>query len=142
MSKDKIKYKLVQCKKCKRIKTVHAWGLCEKCYSKKQHKKYYEEHKEEILAYKRNAYHNNINKKIRIKHKNGNYPYLVYSGGKAVHRVIAEKALGRRLKKNEYVHHINGNAFDNRNCNLLICSNEYHTWLHRNIYDKLENLNE
>lgn len=49
---------------------------------------------------------------------------------KRVHTLIAEQTLGRKLKSNEVVHHINMDIHDNRRCNLLICTKDYHRFLH------------
>lgn len=48
-------------------------------------------------------------------------------------RVIAEDVLGRSLKKDEIIHHINGNRQDDRKENLMICSRSYHMELHQRM---------
>ena len=55
---------------------------------------------------------------------------------KAVHRTIAEKALGKPLDSKHPVHHVDGDKTNNANSNLVICEdNAYHSLLHKRQRD-------
>lgn len=64
------------------------------------------------------------------KRKDG---YLVVRGSCAKpleHRKIAERVLGRPLRREEDVHHVNFDGGNNANTNLVICTHTYHMELH------------
>jgi len=46
-------------------------------------------------------------------------------------RVVMEKIIDRPLKKNEYVHHIDGNKSNDKPNNLQICTPYEHNHIHR-----------
>ena len=97
---------------------------------------YTEEHIQKLRENIKKAIAKNRNPSGTFLSSNG-YIYRHIPGtanrNKLEHRLIAEKAIGRPLKKHENVHHINGNRSDNRNCNLFICTNSYHKWLHNRM---------
>lgn len=60
------------------------------------------------------------------------HPYATKKGYVAEHRLVAEKTIGRFLRDDEVVHHINENKLDNTPENLLVLTQSEHIRLHAN----------
>ena len=89
------------------------------------------------------------------RYSDGKYWY-VYSPGHPLavndthvpeHLLVAEGVLNRPLQRAnprsgdaEVVHHLDGDGFDNRPTNLLVCRRRFHTALHQGIRNTLERL--
>jgi len=71
-----------------------------------------------------------------------NHPNATKQGYVMEHRLIAEKKIGRYLKPNEVVHHINHNKLDNRSENLEVYSRSDHVHEHYDYGNKLVEENE
>ena len=50
------------------------------------------------------------------------------------HRLVMEEYLGRRLKFDEVVHHIDGDRYNNDISNLKLCSRKEHSVIHNQKY--------
>lgn len=65
-----------------------------------------------------------IEKEKYVLIKNNIHPYCNNKGYVREHRLVMEKLIGRYLKPEEVVHHINGDPADNRIDNLQLFANE------------------
>lgn len=61
-------------------------------------------------------------------------------GRVAEHRLIIEEHLGRFLRDDEFVHHINCRKDDNRLENLVVCSNFQHNRAHGSLEEVVKEL--
>lgn len=107
------------CKTC-RVKVKAQRKFCKKCYknfllthNRKINKDYYKNHI--YRQYSGNGY-------VLVKAKK-DHPYKNTRGYIYEHRLVMEKHIGRYLKPEEVVHHLNGVKDDNRLENLLLLPN-------------------
>lgn len=112
--KSKTKQKEVNCKNCEnKFLTTRNQFCSEKCF----------------YQYRKNS---GLYKKKGYWYENG-YKILYLDGNKYIkeHISIMENNLGRKLEKNEVVHHINEIRDDNRIENLQVMTRSEHSSLHR-----------
>ena len=61
------------------------------------------------------------------------YIYVGHRHHQRFHRYLMEKQLGRKLNKNEHVHHIDGNTVNNEMNNLILLSRSEHKMCHNSL---------
>lgn len=90
--------------------------------------------RERCLNWNENLHKNpSMEKRIEIsKRQREQRPTSGYTKrlGKHEHRVVMENILGRPLRRDEIVHHIDGNKANNNPSNLMIMSRSEHAKLH------------
>lgn len=126
------------CKTCKKKidcrTALYGSGLCSSCSRKGKHKKFSKKAKQNIREAIQNKWNSIYNKGLQGRFNNKGYyyikvpshPYARKDKYVAEHRLVMEKSLGRYLKLEEIVHHINGIRNDNRIENLALVTRKTH----------------
>lgn len=122
--RQKYMFALFECPYCHQIiETRKTIGLkqvcCKKCYKEYRKGKHYGAIKEKV----------NISGYLYVQ--NPQHPKSSKKGYVAEHRLVAEKMIGRFLKDDEVVHHINRIKTDNREENLQVMTKSEHIKLHQ-----------
>jgi hypothetical protein len=68
------------------------------------------------------------------------HPNATKDGYVMEHRLVVEQELGRILKRDEFVHHINGDTHDNCVENLIVCSKKEHSRIHNDAVKEVVRL--
>lgn len=146
------------CKKCGKPNKIAARGMCNNCYKKEQRDSrpkipcqcknplcfemippISRDGRPNRFAYGHNMYGDNNPRFNNYEYKNTkgykmvkveNHPYATKEGYYQYHRLVIEKKLGRILRPDEVIHHIDGNIDNNDESNLMILDAGTHTRLH------------
>lgn len=105
------------CKECNVYKKIIGFGYCSACYHRRYRRKKIgiDENTPRMAAKKGEGCIDRDGYKILYK---PNYPGSTKNGMIREHRYVMEQHLGRLLRKDETIHHVNGIKNDNRIENL------------------------